>query len=127
MKLLPAILLSAVLALGTAACGDNNDNGGSGGSGGSGDSSSDSGGSGSSNADVKAYCDAVKDFVDKVDAAVKSKDASQLSALQGESQDLADKAAALATANLSTADGQEVANCTKDATSALSDLGTIGQ
>ena len=124
MKLLPAILLSAVLALGTAACGDNNDNGGSGGSG---DNSSDSGGSGSSNADVKAYCDAVKDYVDKVNAAVKSKDVSQLSALQGESQDLTDKATALATANLSSDDAQEVANCTKEATDALSDLSSIGQ
>lgn len=114
------LIMMAGLVLGVAACGS---------SGGGSDSSSDtkttassdsgsSGGSeGSSNAKVDAYCKAVDEYVQKVKDA--EGDPSQLSSLTDEGKELTDKAAALATADLSSDDAKAVADCTKKSTDAL--------
>ncbi|QXC61734.1 hypothetical protein KSP35_02495 [Aquihabitans sp. G128] len=79
--------------------------------------STNDGGEGSGNADVTAYCKAVDSFVKKAKAA--QGDAAKAQALTADSQDLAKKAQALATANLSADDAQVVADCTKKSTDAL--------
>ena len=71
----------------------------------------------SGNADVKAYCEAVDDYVAKVKDA--EGDAAKAAALSDEAQKLTDKATALATANLDSGDAQDVADCTKKSTDAL--------
>jgi len=71
----------------------------------------------SGNADVKAYCDAVDEYVQKVKDA--SGDASKAAALADEGQELTEKAQALATADLDAQDAQDVADCTKKSTDAL--------
>lgn len=71
----------------------------------------------SGNADVKAYCDAVDEFVKKAEAA--KDDPAKASALTEESQELTEKAQALATAGLDADDAQDVADCTKKSTDAL--------
>lgn len=110
-------ILIAGLLVGAAACGS---------SGGSDSSkktdtteaSSDSGGSTSSgNADVKAYCKAVDEYVKKVKEA--EGDPTKAAALSGEGQELTKKATALATADLSSDDAKAVADCTKKSTDAL--------
>lgn len=111
-------ILIAGLLFGTAACGS---------SGGGSDSpksdttkvSSESGGGSTSsgNADVKAYCKAVDEYVQKVKDA--GTDTGKISALSAEGQELSTKAAALATADLTSDDAQAVADCTKKSTDAL--------
>jgi hypothetical protein len=82
------------------------------------DTSSDSGKTtDSGNKDVKAYCDAVDEYVQKVKDA--QGDAAKAAALSDEAKDLSDKAAALATAGLDSGDAQAVADCTKKSTDAL--------
>ena len=111
--------MMAGLVLGVAACGS------SGGSDSSSDTktteatSSESGGGStdSSNAKVAEYCKAVDDYVQKVKDA--EGDPSKLSALTDEGKELTDKAAALATANLSADDAKAVGDCTKKSTDAL--------
>ncbi|HWJ98358.1 MAG TPA: hypothetical protein VNQ33_09370, partial [Acidimicrobiales bacterium] len=71
----------------------------------------------SSNADVKAYCDAVDEYVKKAKAA--QSDPAKASALTDEAKDLTDKATALASAGLDADDAQAVADCTKKSTDAL--------
>ena len=71
----------------------------------------------SGNADVKAYCDAVDEYVQKVKDA--QGDAAKAAALSDEAKELSDKAAALATAGLDSGDAQDVADCTKKSTDAL--------
>jgi hypothetical protein len=71
----------------------------------------------SGNADVKAYCDAVDDYVAKVKDA--EGDATKAAALSDEAQKLSEKAQALATAGLDAGDAQDVADCTKKSTDAL--------
>jgi hypothetical protein len=71
----------------------------------------------SGNADVKAYCDAVDDYVAKVKDA--EGDAAKAAALSDEAQKLTEKAQALATAGLDSGDAQDVADCTKKSTDAL--------
>jgi len=71
----------------------------------------------SGNADVKAYCDAVDDYVAKVKDA--QGDAAKAAALSDEAQKLSEKASALATAGLDAGDAQDVADCTKKSTDAL--------
>ena len=106
------ILALALLTGGAAACGS------SGGSDkASGTTVASGGNTSSSNADVKAYCDAVDAYVKKVQAA--KTDTSKLAALSAEGQDLAKKAQNLATAGLSSKDAQDVAACTKKSTDAL--------
>jgi len=65
---------------------------------------------------VADYCKAVDDYVAKVKAA--KADPSKAAALAADGQDLAKKAAALAT-GLSASDAQKVADCTKKSTDAL--------
>ena len=71
----------------------------------------------SGNADVKAYCDAVDEYVEKVKDA--QDDPAKASALTEEAQELSEKAAALGTAGLDADDAQDVADCTKKSTDAL--------
>jgi outer membrane murein-binding lipoprotein Lpp len=71
----------------------------------------------SGNADVKAYCDAVDDYVAKVQEA--KDDPAKASALTDEAKELSEKASALATAGLDSGDAQDVADCTKKSTDAL--------
>ena len=71
----------------------------------------------SGNADVKAYCDAVDDYVQKVKDA--QGDAAKAAALSEEAQELTEKATALSTAGLDAEDAQAVADCTKKSTDAL--------
>ena len=72
---------------------------------------------GSENADVKAYCDAVDEYV----AAAKDvgTDPAKAQALTEQATDLSTKAGALATAGLSADDAQAVADCTEKSTAAL--------
>jgi hypothetical protein len=81
-------------------------------SGDSGDGNTDSG-----NADVVAYCKAVDAYVQKAKDAMS--DPAKAAALTSEGQDLAKQAQDLATANLSAEEAQEVADCTKKSTDAL--------
>ncbi len=110
-----ALMLGAGLMLfGVAACGDDDDGGGSddtettdGG-----DDSGDDGGDESGNADVQAYCDEVAAFVDSVQEDPTNPD------LATQGQDLASAAAALGT-DLTAEEAQEVADCSAEATEAL--------
>jgi hypothetical protein len=79
------------------------------------------GGSASSNSKVKAYCDAVDAYIQKYKDA--NGDTSKLASLSKDSQDLAAKAQALATAGLSSSDAQDVAACTKKSTDAIKPAG----
>lgn len=114
-RMLGAIMIAGLL-VGGAACGS---------SGGSDAKSSDTTAEKSSegsttdsgNADVKAYCDAVDEYVKKVEAA--KGDPAKAAALSDEAKELTDKASALATADLDAADAQDVADCTKKSTDAL--------
>lgn len=113
----------AGLLMGGAACGSDGDDDAksSNPSSESTDSSESKSGEGSTtdsgNADVKAYCDAVDEYVQKVKDA--EGDASKAAALSDEAQELTEKATALATAGLDADDAQEVADCTKKSTDAL--------
>ena len=71
----------------------------------------------SGNSDVKAYCKAVDNYIQKVKAA--QSDPAKAQTLAKEGQDLSTKAQALATGRLSAADGQAVADCTKRSAEAL--------
>lgn len=119
-RLLGAFLIAGLLT-GAAACGS---------SGGSDSSKSDTteaktsdGGSDegattdSGNADVKAYCDAVDEYVKKAKDAMN--DPAKAQALTDEASELTKKATALSTAGLDADDAQAVADCTKKSTDAL--------
>ncbi|HWJ64490.1 MAG TPA: hypothetical protein VNS19_21135 [Acidimicrobiales bacterium] len=121
-RALGAFLIAGLL-MGAAACGS---------SGGddakksdSTESSSDSGSNGdsggettdSSNADVKAYCDAVDEYVQKAKDAMN--DPAKAQALTDEAAELTEKATALGSAGLDAEDAQKVADCTKKSTDAL--------
>ena len=67
--------------------------------------------------DVQAYCKAVDEYVKKVKDAMN--DPGKAATLATEGQDLAKQAQDLATADLSSADAQAVADCTKKSTDAL--------
>ena len=107
-RILGAVLLTGLLFTG-AACGSS--------SGGSDGGDSGGGKTSSGNADVKAYCKAVDDYIQKVKDA--SNDAAGAQTLAKEGQELSSKAAALGTAGLSASDGQAVAECTKRSAEAL--------
>lgn len=128
------LLAFVLLTGGAAACSDDDgddaatevdagDTGGdtSGDGGDGGDDGDDDGGetTDSGNADVVAYCDAVDEYVSKVEDAMG--DPAAAAALTEESQELSETAAALATAGLSAEEAEEVADCTERATSALTD------
>jgi hypothetical protein len=81
----------------------------------SGDSDGDTTGSG--NADVKAYCKAVDEYVEKAKEIMDDPTGAQTLAEEG--QELAEQAQGLATAGLSAEDAQDVADCTKKSTDAL--------
>ena len=129
-RVLGAFLIAGLLT-GAAACGSSggddakksdttaaSSDSGSSDSGSSDSGSSDSGSStDSSNKDVKAYCDAVDEYVQKVKDA--QGDAAKAAALTDEAQELTEKATALSTAGLSADDAQAVADCTKKSTDAL--------
>lgn len=111
------MLMIAGLLFGTAACGSSGGSDSS--SGDDTEATADGGGetTDSGNADVKAYCDAVDDYVQQIEDA--SGDAAKLADLTDEGQELAEKAAALGTADLNADEVQEVADCTKKSTEAL--------
>ena len=116
------LIMIVGLVLGAAACGssggsDSSSDKSAASSDSSSDSSSDGGSTSSGNADVKAYCKAVDEYVQKVKDA--EGDAAKAQALTNDSQELAKKASALATANLSADDAKAVADCTKKSTDAL--------
>jgi hypothetical protein len=71
----------------------------------------------SGNKDVKAYCDAVDEYVKKAKDAMN--DPAKAQALTDEAKQLTDKATALASAGLDANDAQKVADCTKKSTDAL--------
>jgi hypothetical protein len=67
---------------------------------------------------VQAYCEAVDEYVSKIEAAMSDPaKAAELAASEG--AELTEKATALSTAGLSAEEAQEVADCTQRATSAL--------
>jgi hypothetical protein len=119
-----ALILGATLVLGVAACGDDDDDGGSTDrttteqdSGDSGDS----GGSASSNADVQAYCDAVDEYVQAAQDIIDDPTSGDAAELSQQGQDLAAQGQELASnaADLTPEDAQAIADCTQEATSAL--------
>jgi hypothetical protein len=81
------------------------------------ESSTDKSTTDSGNADVKAYCKAVDEYVKKVKEA--KDDPAKASALTDEAKELTEKATALSTAGLDAQDAQDVADCTKKSTDAL--------
>lgn len=108
----------AGLLMGGAACGSSGGSDSSGSKSDTTEAKSDEGSTtDSGNADVKAYCDAVDEYVEKVQAA--KDDPAKASALTEEAQKLSEKASALGTAGLDADDAQDVADCTKKSTDAL--------
>jgi hypothetical protein len=118
-----ALILGATLVLGVAACGDDDDS-----DGGSTDrttteqdSGSDDGGSASGNADVQAYCDAVDEYVQAAQDVIDDPTSGDAAELSQQGQDLAAQGQELASnaADLTPEDAQAIADCTQEATSAL--------
>ena len=111
----------AGLLMGGAACGSSGDDAKSSDTKVTNDSGSESGGeeatTDSGNADVKAYCEAVDDYIAKVKDA--QSDPAKAAALSEEATKLSEKASALGTSGLDAGDAQDVADCTKKSTEAL--------
>lgn len=72
---------------------------------------------GSSDPEVKAYCDAVKEYTEKAKDAMS--DPAKAADLASEGQELTEKATELQGADLSVEDAQAVADCSKEAAEAL--------
>ncbi len=115
MKRVLAMFFALFLLLGASACGSDSKSDSS--SSETTEAPSSDGGSSSSNADVKAYCDAVTTFAEKAKDAMS--DPSKLAGLTDEANDLAKQGSDLAKANLDEADAQAVADCSKKASEAL--------
>ncbi|MEO6629728.1 MAG: hypothetical protein ABIP03_14305 [Aquihabitans sp.] len=71
----------------------------------------------SSNADVKSYCDAVDVYIKEVKGAMN--DPAKAQAISAKAAELAKKAQALATADLSADDAKAMGDCTKHSAEAL--------
>ena len=121
MRRILACMLALTLLTGASACSDDDkDATNTTAPAGTGDSAApdDGGDSGtSSNDTVAAYCKAVDAYVDRIKEAGSGGLTSADMIKEG--QELSKKAAALGTANLSAAELQEVADCTKKTTAAL--------
>lgn len=77
------------------------------------------GGDSSGNAEVAAYCEAVEEYVAKAKEVMADPASADASTLAAEGQELTDQATELATADLSTEDAKDLADCTQEAASAL--------